>query len=88
MELNLLKEIVDRYKTAPAEKLVEITHRKSAPWYIIAKENNLSEPFHERKVNTTDIPLDMSLLILNDPVKLALYKENQEVQKFTKYLRS
>lgn len=35
MELNLLKEIADRYKTASAEKLVEITHRRAAPWYII-----------------------------------------------------
>lgn len=88
MEVNLLKEIADRYKTAPAEKLVEITHRRAAPWYIIAKENNLLESFQERKINTTDIPVDLTLLIRNDPKKMAMYQENLEVQKFSKFLRS
>jgi len=88
MELNLLKEIVDRYKTASAEKLVEITHRRAAPWYIIAKENNLLESFQDRRVNTTDIPVDLTLLIKNDPKKLAMYQENLEIQKFSKFLRS
>ena len=88
MELNLLKEISDRYKTASAEKLVEITHRKAAPWYIIAKENNLLESFRDRKINTTDIPVDLALLINNDPRKMAMYQENLEIQKFSKFLRS
>ncbi|HEY4287426.1 MAG TPA: Panacea domain-containing protein [Puia sp.] len=88
MEVNLLKEIVERYKTASAEKLVEITHRKAAPWYIIAKENNLLEPFQEHKINTTDIPVDLTLLIKNDPKKMAIYQENLEIQKFSKFLNS
>jgi uncharacterized phage-associated protein len=88
MEINLLNEIVTRYKTMPAEKLVEITHRKSAPWYIIAQENNLIEAFNERKVNTTDIPVDLTLLIKNDEKKMAMYKESIEIQSFTKFLRS
>lgn len=88
MEINLLNEIVTRYKTTSAEKLVEITHRKSAPWYIIAQENNLLDAFNERTVNTTDIPIDLSLLIKNDEKKLAIYKENIDFQKFAKFLRS
>lgn len=88
MEINLLNEIVSRYKTTTAEKLVEITHRKSAPWYIIAQENNLIEAFNERKVNTTDIPVDLTLLIKDDAKKMAMYRENMEVQNFSKFLRS
>jgi uncharacterized phage-associated protein len=88
VDINLLNEIANRYKTTPAEKLVEITHRKSAPWYIIAQENNLLEAFHDRKVNTTDIPLDLTLLIRDDPRKMAMYQENMEVQNFSKFLRS
>lgn len=88
VEINLLTEIANRYKTTPAEKLVEITHRKSAPWYIVAQENNLLEAFHDRKVNTTDIPVDMTLLIRDDPRKMAMYQENIEIQNFSKLLRS
>jgi len=88
MEINLLNEIATRYKATPAEKLVEITHRKSAPWYIIAQENNLLDAFNDRKVNTTDIPVDLTLLIRNDEKKMAMYKENIEVQNFAKFLRS
>lgn len=88
MEVNLLNEIATRYKTTSAEKLVEITHRKSAPWYIIAQENNLIDAFNERKVNTTDIPVDLTLLINKDEKKMAIYKENLEVQNFAKFLRS
>jgi uncharacterized phage-associated protein len=88
MEINLLNEIVNRYKTTSAEKLVEITHRKSAPWYIIAQENNLLDAFNERTVNTTDILVDLTLLIKNDEKKMAMYKENLEVQNFVNFLRS
>jgi len=86
MDLNLLKEIAHRYKNTPAEKLVEITHRKSAPWYITASENNLLDAFNDKRINTTDIPVDLTLLIRNDPQKLAMYKENIEIQKFSKFL--
>jgi uncharacterized phage-associated protein len=88
MEINLLNEIATRYKTMSSEKLVEITHRKSAPWYIKAQENNLIDAFNERKINTTDIPVDLTLLIKNDEKKMAMYKENIEVQNFSKFLRS
>jgi uncharacterized phage-associated protein len=87
MEINLLKEITQRYKSTPAEKLVQITHRKSAPWYIVAEENNLLEAFEEKKINTTDIPIDMTLLIKDDAQKMAMYKENIEVQNFSKFLQ-
>lgn len=88
MDINLLKEIVTRYKSTSAEKLVEITHRKSAPWYIIAEENNLLESFQDKKKNTTDIPIDLTLLIKDDPQKMAMFHENIEMQKFSKFLRS
>lgn len=87
MEVNMLKEIVQRYKTTPAEKLVEITHRKSAPWYMIAEQNNLLDAFADKKVNTTDIRVDLTLMIKDDPQKMAMYKEHQEMQNFTKYLK-
>ncbi len=86
MDLNMLKEITERYKDTPAEKLVEITHRKSAPWYIIANENHLLEAFKEKKINTTDIPVDLTLMIKDDPRKLAAFREHIEVQNFTKYI--
>jgi uncharacterized phage-associated protein len=88
MEMNLLTEIANRYKSSTSEQLVEITHRKSAPWYIIAKENNLIEAFNEKKVNTTDIEVDLTLLIKDDPRKFGMYQENIEVRNFSKYLRS
>ncbi len=88
VDIQLLKEIVRRYEKTPAEKLVEITHRKSAPWYIIASENKLLEAFQEKRINTTDIMVDMTLLISNDQQKLAMYQENVEMQKFSNFLHS
>jgi len=87
LEIDLLNEIVKKYKTVSAEKLVELTHRKNSPWYIVASENNLLDAFDNRRINTTDLQLDLSILIKDDPRKLALYKEHLEIDNFSKFLQ-
>ncbi|MBS1665590.1 MAG: SocA family protein [Bacteroidetes bacterium] len=87
MEIDLLREIVDTYKWTSAEKLVELVHRKESPWYTMADQHDLLEVFDSRSLNTTDLTIDLSLLIKNDPVKLALFNENKEIANFSRPLK-
>ena len=88
IEMDLLQEMVDSYKWAPAEKLVELVHRKDSPWYIMADENHLLDDFTGKRVNTTDFIIDLSVLIKDDPQKLALFNENKEITDFSRPLKS
>jgi len=88
IEMEMLQQLTDRYKRASAEALVALTHRKNSLWYQLASENNLLEAFKEKKINTTDLPIDLSMLIRDDPKKLALYNENKEIRQFYKFIQA
>src|ERR1700733_4323605 len=88
IEIDLLNEVVKKYKSFSAEKLVELTHRKNSPWYIAASENNLLEAFDNKRINTTDLQLDLSILIKDAPQKLVFYKEHLEIDNFSKFLQA
>jgi hypothetical protein len=66
---------------------VELTHRKNSPWYILASENNLLDAFRDKKINTTDLLIDLSVPIRDDAKKLALYEENKGIDKFSKSIQ-
>jgi uncharacterized phage-associated protein len=88
IEMDLLNEIVSTYKWMAADKLVDLVHRKDSPWFIIAEQNNLLEDFTNKRLNITDLKIDLSVLIKDDPQKLALYNENMEMTNFTRPLKS
>ena len=58
---------------------MELTHRKNSPWYILASENNLLDAFRDKKINTTDLLIDLSVPIRDDAKKLALYEDSGHV---------
>jgi uncharacterized phage-associated protein len=87
MEIDFLSEMISSYKWASAEKLVELVHRTGSPWYIMANENHLLDDFNSKRVNTTDLVIDLSLLIKDDKKKLALFNENIEVENFSRPLK-
>ncbi len=88
LDIALLQEVVDNYKWVPAEKLVDLVHRRDSPWYIVADENHLLDDFTNKRMNTTDFIVDLSVLIKNDPKKLALFNENKEIIDFSRPLKS
>jgi uncharacterized phage-associated protein len=87
MELDFLKEMIDTYKWVPADKLVDLVHRKDSPWYLKADENHLLDDFTNKRLNITDIPIDLSVLIKDDPQKLARFNENKEIADFSRPLK-
>ncbi|HXB09556.1 MAG TPA: Panacea domain-containing protein [Puia sp.] len=87
IDIALLQEMVDDYKWVSAEKLVDLVHRKDSPWYIIADENHLIDDFNGKRINTTDLIIDLSVLIKDDLRKLTLFNENKEIIDFSRPLK-
>jgi hypothetical protein len=67
--------------------LIKLTHRQHSPWYITAKEHDLLEKFEQGLLNTTDIEIDLSKLISDDPIKKAFYLENKEIRSLARTLQ-
>lgn len=87
-DLQLLNEMVHKWGKMPAEDLVNLTHRETAPWYKTAKENGLLELFENKVTNTSDVVIDMSELIKGDEAKENLYSEYQEYNKVASSLKA
>lgn len=87
-DLQLLNEMVHKWGKMPAEDLVNLTNRETAPWYKTAKENGLLELFENKVTNTSDVVIDMSELIKGDEAKENLYSEYQEYNKVASSLKA
>ncbi|MCB0768585.1 MAG: SocA family protein, partial [Flavobacteriales bacterium] len=66
-DLALLADVAKRYEYTSAEELVKILHRQSTPWYRIAKENDLLEPFEQHKLTISDFTIDLVELLTGAP---------------------
>lgn len=77
-EMELLEQVVERFKYCTAKELIQFTHRKNSPWYLTAQKHGLLDALEEGKINTTDIEIDLSEMIQDDEQKLALYQEAKE----------
>jgi uncharacterized phage-associated protein len=78
LELDLLSDVARIYKRYTAEELIELTHRKHSPWYTTAQKNGLLEYFENGMANTSDIEIDLSILISDDESKLAFFKSHKD----------
>lgn len=87
LEIALLEQITTSFKHYSAEQLIELTHRKHSPWYIAAKKNGLLEPFENGFANTSDVEIDLSGLICDDEIKLALYNGHKEFLEHSQRLK-
>lgn len=87
-ELKLMQDVVTRYQSTSAEELVKILHRHSTPWYRIAKENDLLEPFEQKKLTNTDFTIDLEELLTGQQELMQLYKDHQEFLAVNRALKS
>lgn len=87
-ELKLMQDVVTRYQYTSAEELVKLLHRHSTPWYRVAKEHDLIEPFEEGKLTNTDFTIDLQELLTGDPERAQLFKDNQEFIAVNRALKS
>lgn len=88
IEIELLQEIVESFKGATANDLVLFTHRKHSPWYLTAQKNGLLEYFEDGQINSTNVEIDLSQLLEDQPEKLAFYKNHKEFIQQSKRLKS
>ena len=87
-EMKLLESIVERFKYCTANELVNFTHKKDSPWYNTALKNGVLELLESGKMNTTEIPIDLSELLADNADKLMFYQSHKEFLKQSKTLKS
>ena len=86
-DIGVLDFVVDHYATTSAQDLINLTHRQHSLWYLTAKEHDLLDKFRQGLINTTDIEIDLSKLISDDPVRKAFYLEHKEFKSIAKTLQ-
>ncbi len=84
LEIDLMDTVIKALKDRNAQELVDITHRKHLPWYITAKQNGLLELFDSGSTNSSDITVDMLILLEDQPEKRDFYLSNLEYRRRSK----
>ncbi|MCA6026960.1 Panacea domain-containing protein [Bacteroides thetaiotaomicron] len=83
-DLEIIEKTLVKYQNKTANELVNITHKVGSPWDLTKKENDLDFSI----ANISDVSIDMSRIVKNDPVKYANYKEAYEGMSFMSVLKS
>lgn len=76
--MRIMESLVQRLGNHSARDLVDITHDPDSLWYTVSSANELLEPFEKGQRNTSDVVLDLGLLVADDPFKRGMYEEHQE----------
>jgi len=87
-EIDLMEKIVLAFKNTPASELVELTHYEGNPWHRTACEHNLISEFQNKMRSTTDIDIDFTGLIENDPDKIHRYESYLEYMDSSSALKN
>lgn len=88
IEIKLLEDIVESFKNYSANDLVLFTHRKHSPWYLTAQKNGVLEYLESGQMNSSDVEIDLSQLLEDQPEKMELYKNHKEFIHQSKRLKS
>jgi len=72
-DIDLLEDIVKRFRTASVKQLINYTHRPNTPWRIAVEENGVYEKLQQGLINNTEIVIDMSCLVNGDERKKSIY---------------
>ena len=83
-DLEIIEKTLVKYQNKTANELGNITHKVGSPWDLTKKENDLDFSI----ANISDVSIDMSRIVKNDPVKYANYKEAYEGMSFMSVLKS
>lgn len=62
LELELLGNVIERFKYCTANELINFTHRKNSPWYNAALKNGVLDLLESKQMTTTEIKIDLSPL--------------------------
>lgn len=86
-DMWVLEFVTKTFKDTSAQKLIEITHRKGFPWYETAKKTGYLELFEKNQCNSTNIVLDLSMLLDADPQKKSFYLNTLDYLKESNHLK-
>jgi uncharacterized phage-associated protein len=86
-DILLLDLIVDKYGTLNANDLIKLSHNKHLIWYKTAQRAGLIDLFEQNRLSVSDVEIDLSETIENDPEKRAFYLENKRFFEFTQSLK-
>jgi uncharacterized phage-associated protein len=87
-EIELLKEISDRFLYCTAKELINFTHRKDSIWYKTALKHGVLDLLESGQMTTTDIEIPLEEIIQDEKEKLALYKSHKEFLQVSRSLKS
>jgi uncharacterized phage-associated protein len=86
-DIVLMDEVINQFSGANCNDLVEYTHRENSLWYNAAKENGVLELLLSEELPTTNIKIDFTQLIKDEPSKLDFYNEHKEFLSFVSSLK-
>lgn len=86
-DIFLIDEIINEFSGANCNDLIAYTHRENSLWYNTAKENGVLELLLNEEIPTTNLKIDFTELIKNEPSKLEFYYEHKEFLNFVSSLK-
>lgn len=86
-DIVLMDEVINEFSGANCNDLVEYTHRENSLWYNAAKENGVLELLLSEELPTTNIKIDFTQLIKDEPSKVDFYNEHKEFLSFVSSLK-
>ena len=81
-DIVLMDEVINEFSGANCNDLVKYTHRENSLWCNAAKENCVLELLLIEELPTTNIKIDFTQLIKDEPSKLDFYNEYKEFLSF------
>lgn len=85
-ELQVMREIMEKYGEMNSEQLIELTHKEGSLWQETAKEYGLLEDFDQKRANSSTVIIDMGRHLCPDD--RAYYEETLENRQAANLLRS
>jgi uncharacterized phage-associated protein len=82
-ELEMLDFVLKSFGHKTAAELVQLTHKRSSPWYIIAERNGLLKAFNDGLLNSSDVKIDLSKFYCDGKKTSEKYKEQKMFNRFT-----
>ena len=84
-ELEMLDFVIKSFGNKTAAELVNLTHKKSSPWYIIAERTGLLKAFDASLLNSSDIKIDLSEFYCDSKKTSEKYKDQKMFNRFAQY---
>ncbi len=86
-DMEVLNIVVEKFKDKSAPELIKITHRENFPWHTTAKNYGYLDLFEKNLCNSTDIVLDLSMLLNESPELKNFYLSTLDFQKQSNHLK-